>query len=633
MKKLMRSTLLSLTLQSFAGLVAAAELPTLDSPVTITGEPTTAMFFAGATTDNGMTYKSTISATELVDITARIQVASEHVGNIGDLYVVASINDEFYNQVEGGAFQPWNGEIGTLMPVIAGKVLDANENLTLVSNLAFGPAGFFSGTLSVFLGYGLGSGVHAYSGEPLSIAIQREPEPETAAIVKVSTGFSGTKGNPTSGASDPSIAVGEDRVVVISNNEVAVSTKSGELIGVKMLHMFFLPAIPPGVSSAGDVAALFDEQSGRFFLAQNAQIYPQRCEPGTCVGFNMLAVSKTSSPNSLDTSDWYFFAIDRFLDRTAEGPVATGNGGDFDKLGADDKHLIITSLQSREYDGVPAGPKIRILDKAKLIAGEAPDMWVDVFPDENIGLFLSGITPARIYSESPVFFFAAAAPRDHPCGFTVLSMNTNETYPTVTWRAVSLEGNCASGDWAVEGAGRGPQLGGPPIAVAGTGFSTIPVFRDGRLWVADRWQQDFGSGGVSVIRWAELDVSQWPDAVTVVQDGTIGEDNVWSFEPSLTVDRNGNLMIGYHTTSADQYPAINVSARLASDPPGTMRPGIIVKAGTGSAERIANGRNRFADYSWMTLDPVDETSWIHGQYGTTGVWETWVSKIQFADQP
>lgn len=496
MQKVLRLTLLLLTLQSFIGLVAAAELPTLDSPSTITGEPATA---AGA----------------------------------------------------------------------------------------------------------------------------------TAAIATVTRGFSGTTGHLT-GASDPSIAVGDDRVVVISNSEVAVSTKSGELIDLKGLHLFFLPAIPQGVSSAGDVAAIFDDQSGRFFLAQNAQLYPQECKPGTCVGFNMLAVSKTSSPNSLGTSDWYFFAIDRFLDQTAEGPVATENGGDFDKLGVDEQHLIITSLQSRESDRAPAGPKIRLLDKAKLIAGEEPDTWVDVFPDEDSSLFLAGVTPARMYSESPVFFFAADAPRGYPCGFTVLGINTEEIFPAVTWSTASLEGNCASGDWAVEGAGRGPQLGGPPIAVAGTGFSTIPVFRDGRLWVAGRWQQDFGSGGVSVIRWAELDMSQWPDAVTVVQDGTIGEDKVWSFEPSLTVDSNGNLLIGYHTTGTDQYPAINVSARLASDPAGTMRPGIVVKAGTGSAERLANGRNRFADYSWMALDPVDETSWIHGQYGSSGLWETWVANIAVA---
>lgn len=633
MHKPLRSILFLLTLQILSSFAAAAELPSLDSPSTISGEPTTAVFFAGATTDNGITYTSTFTATELVDITARIQVASAHVGNVGDLYVVVSFEGQLYNQVVGGAFQSWNGAIETLLPVVANKVLATNENLTIVNKLAFGPAGVDSGTLRFFLAYGLGSGIHAYGSVPLSVTIQPalepEPVPEPAVIANVSMGFSGASGHATSGVPDPAIAVGYDRVVTISNAEVAIYSKSGEVIARKGLHPFFLPALLPGVSSAGDVAAIFDEQSGRYFLSQAAKIQPQLCQPGTCVGFNMVAVSKTATPNSLDPSDWHIFAIDRYLDRTAAGPVTTTNWGDFDKLGVDEQRLVITSLQYRESDGAPMGPKIRLLDKAKLIAGEKPDTWVDVFPDQDSNLFLSGVVPARMLSDSPVFFFAAAA----PCGFTVLGIRSTQADPIVTRRSVSLGGTCGLGDWATAGSGRGPQRGGPPLAVSGVGFSVIPVFRDGRLWVAHTWRKDFGSGEVAVIRWAELDVSQWPDSVSVIQQGTLGEDNVWSFFPSLTVDSKDNLIIGYYTTSADQYPALNVSVRTTSDPLGTMRPRMLVKAGTGAAARIQNNRNRFADFSWMALDPVDETSWIHGQYGSSGVWETWVSNIQVADPP
>src|SRR6185369_14779492 len=39
-------------------------------------------------------------------------------------------------------------------------------------------------------------------------------------------------------------------------------------------------------------------------------------------------------------------------------------------------------------------------------------------------------------------------------------------------------------------------------------------------------------------------------------------------------------------------------------------------------------RNRFADFSYLALDPSTSASWFHGQYGTTGDWQTWVAEIR-----
>lgn len=152
--------------------------------------------------------------------------------------------------------------------------------------------------------------------------------------------------------------------------------------------------------------------------------------------------------------------------------------------------------------------------------------------------------------------------------------------------------------------------------------------------MAHTWQMDFGAGAVAAIKWAEFDVSHWPDAVSVVQQGVIGEDRIWSFYPGLTVDPENNVAIGYYTTAADQYAALNVSVRTSSDAAGTMQARTVVKDGTGAVVKLfRDGRNRFADYSWMALDPADSASWIHGQYGTSGNWQTWIAKIQIAGPP
>lgn len=453
--------------------------------------------------------------------------------------------------------------------------------------------------------------------------------PQAAKAVILPVGFDGSSGRNL--VPDPAIAVGLDRIVTISNAEVAIYNKAGETIARKGLHPFFLPAMVSGESSAGDVAVIFDERSERFFLSQAAKIAPQVCQPGTCIGHNMLAVSKTSAPSSLDEADWYVYAIDRYTDRTAAGSLATTTWGDFDKLGVDDQTLAITSLQYRESDGAPMGPKIRLLDKAPLIAGQAPATWTDVLPDAD--QFRSGIVPARMFGNTPTFFLVSGNPRGTPCGFTVWGISGPRTDPVVTRRSVVLEGNCNQGQF-LGVAGQGPQLNGPPIDIAGVGVSTIPVFRNGHLWMAHTWQMDFGAGAVAAIKWAEFDVSHWPDAVSVVQQGVIGEDRIWSFYPGLTVDPENNVAIGYYTTAADQYAALNVSVRTSSDAAGTMQARTVVKDGTGAVVKLfRDGRNRFADYSWMALDPADSASWIHGQYGTSGNWQTWIAKIQIAGPP
>ena len=125
--------------------------------------------------------------------------------------------------------------------------------------------------------------------------------------------------------------------------------------------------------------------------------------------------------------------------------------------------------------------------------------------------------------------------------------------------------------------------------------------------------------------------------MTVVQQGIVGQDSVWSFYPSLTVNASGHTLIAFNTTAATTFPSIAVVGRLVSSPLGTMRPPAVVKMSLGSVDRLLNGRQRFADYSGMALDPSDSASWIHAEYGTSGDFETWVARVElsatFTDSP
>lgn len=451
----------------------------------------------------------------------------------------------------------------------------------------------------------------------------------------VTAGFAGVSGRPDTLVPDPAIAVGPDRLVIISNAEVAIFTKQGEVVARKGLHPFFLPALARGESSAGDVAALFDEHSQRFFLVQAAKVEPQRCEPGACIGHNVLAVSRSPQPLTLDPSDWHFAALDRYVDRMLTGETPTTNWGDFDKLGVDERTLYITSLQYREVDGAPMGVKIRMVDKAPLLTGAAPT-WTDWVPEPEADKFFSGVVPARHFGSTSTFFMVSKPPARSPCGFAVWGISGQGGDRKIDRVSVALDGTCGV-EFLQPGAGQGPQPdGAPPIDIAGIGTSTIPVVRNGRLWMADTWRRGSATEAVSIVKWVELDVSRWPSQPTVVQHGEFGEDNTWSFYPSLAVDRDHNLAIAYYATSRARYASLEVVGRRGSDPAGQLRPPIVVKAGDGAVVKLfgphgltAQTRNRFADYSWMASDPADGSAWIHGQFGTRGDWRTWVAQIRF----
>ena len=78
---------LALALQLTAT-TATAQLPELGLPSALSGMPTTAKFYAGATSDDGASYKANFSADSLLDVLTEIRVEPDHVNTIGSLYLV-----------------------------------------------------------------------------------------------------------------------------------------------------------------------------------------------------------------------------------------------------------------------------------------------------------------------------------------------------------------------------------------------------------------------------------------------------------------------------------------------------------------------------------------------------------------
>jgi hypothetical protein len=121
----------------------------------------------------------------------------------------------------------------------------------------------------------------------------------------------------------------------------------------------------------------------------------------------------------------------------------------------------------------------------------------------------------------------------------------------------------------------------------------------------------------------------------VRQQSTWAPDLRNRFMPSLAVDKNGDMAIGYSVSDASMYPALRYSGRLASDPLNTL---------TQSEQTIVQGlgfqcctfsdgstNNRWGDYSAMTIDPDGCTFWYTGEYydahPTTKAEDDWLTRI------
>jgi hypothetical protein len=133
------------------------------------------------------------------------------------------------------------------------------------------------------------------------------------------------------------------------------------------------------------------------------------------------------------------------------------------------------------------------------------------------------------------------------------------------------------------------------------------------------------AGGVAGVRWFELrNVTAGP--VTVFQESTYQPDTTWRWMGSAAMDGQGNLAIGFSASSSTINPQLRYAARLATDPLNTLAQGEAhLFDGVGSQSGTAN---RWGDYSSLTIDPVDDTTfWYTNEYYSTTATFNWRTRI------
>lgn len=148
------------------------------------------------------------------------------------------------------------------------------------------------------------------------------------------------------------------------------------------------------------------------------------------------------------------------------------------------------------------------------------------------------------------------------------------------------------------------------------------------------------------VRWVELrdNGGGWG----TFQEGTVAPDADHRWMGAISMNGNGDIALMYNVTGTGTSPSVRYTGRLASDPLGTMPRGdnaLPGATGTGfidfrpCTDNAGNPTNsncqRWGDYSAMSVDPVDDTTfWFTGMYTEAGgSTDTRIGAVAFDEAP
>ncbi len=168
---------------------AYGQLPELTNPSTLTGAATSASFFGGASVDNGQSFVTTVNASDATDVIAQINVQANHVGSTGNFYILAVLGEDQFVRNGPDSYELWDGTVAGLKSAVTGKLLAAQEPLTIFDDLPFGAAGVSDAALNIYLAYDSNAapGELYFSGNPISFFVNGEVSLPTSQTLYIDT--------------------------------------------------------------------------------------------------------------------------------------------------------------------------------------------------------------------------------------------------------------------------------------------------------------------------------------------------------------------------------------------------------------------------------------------------------------
>ena len=445
----------------------------------------------------------------------------------------------------------------------------------------------------------------------------------------ITAGGTVTNVNNTGGSlfipADPHGAAGPNHVVNVFNVSIEFYQKNGTQDFSDDLQAFFSGLSPANFTF--DPKVIYDQFEDRWVV-----VTLERVDSGSGAASDtslvLVAVSDDSDPNGT----WTVTEINTKIDiDTADMPPAVllPHWLDYPGLGVDEEAVYITGNMFRFFDGSATsgdfgGNRVIIIDKGViggLYDGGMASASIFDYPALS-GAFPLTHMPTQVYGNP------GGTTGTWLTGYSGLSNGTEDFVqlvriddplgtPTFTQNFVDLGDVDDTGGGGIPDA---PQSGGATPIDSGDRRVIDAIWRDNAIYFTTQVLPAAGDdAGEATSFWGQISTTGTP---AFLQGSTIGGDDdispdTYTSYPSIAVNNDGGIVVGFSASSSSTFPSSYFVNRSPTDPPGTMRPATLIRAGEASYVRTFGSANRWGDYSATSVDPDEECFWVYNKYATT----------------
>ena len=432
---------------------------------------------------------------------------------------------------------------------------------------------------------------------------------------KITLGFQGLKMSGGKIPPDTMGVVGPSHIVETLNSDVAVFNKTTGAVmsGPTALKAWWAGGAIPADAGPFDPKLLYDPHSQRYIFTCVA--IDETPDPDESYLF--IAISQTSDP----TGAWYKWAIDANVEDDSIW-------ADFPCLGVDANYVYVSVNMFQEAKNSRENefkyPKIFAISKAMMLAGSA-DLGAKEFPNPY--------EDGSGFTIQPAFHYDDAGGTGYLIGegfkvegestriFRIASITNGGTFNKIGYIKVNEYSDATLTNAA--------QLGSDKTVEVGDQRLCAVTYRHSHLWVC----HTIAYGSQTQIAWYQINpaVASETAAGLPFQQGRINSSSRWYYYPSIAVNKDQMVAIGFAGSSTSEYIGGFFTLRQSTDTHGQMREVTLVKAGESSYYVAKEDRNRWGDFSATCVDPSDDfTFWTVQEYADTtqNKWATWWGKIQ-----
>jgi hypothetical protein len=409
---------------------------------------------------------------------------------------------------------------------------------------------------------------------------------------------------PSSGWYPPDTcgAAGPVKYVETVNQNLNITNKDGSSPITDTFGDFWFTqghlAHASGGSGLSDPIIVWDDQISRFIIGD------QDVDFGSHVSTFDVAISKTATPLSVTSADWYFGQVS-----TTEAGLDADYPGNF---GYNHDAFVFTLNMFSGH--VVAHVQVDSLKISDLVSGT-----ITGFHNDVAGVSLRPTVMHDSVAGDPMWLLSSTG----GAGSTIS-----------VYKMTSVLSNAAS--FTVTAVGVNPY-GAINFPLQPDGTDVVTNI-DTRILQCAEWNGMLVAThhvGVNAnqddVRWYEFDVSSGSPVLS--QQGDVvsppvssGTPNVYDYYPGININSVGDIGISYMQSAyycgAGQFVSMYVTARHASDPAGTMEMPVEVKAG----QNNYHVHGRAGDLSGTNVD-ADGTFWAANSYATAPPVFNWGTEI------